>query len=304
MATFRFNFGAKENELNEKIVSLDECGANQKAEEIKVSLDALLKTDVRFSTQEIVINEETVVKTLNIKHLEETLKASDKNTRSCVLDASLSNKDLVPDLYEGGLKIWECAVDLVEFLEQKEVKFEDKRVLELGCGAGLPGIFGLMKGACVDFQDYNREVIEHFTMPNVFLNLKSSHYHFSNQQLESLLSAKCRFYAGDWKCLENYINHNKDPEQLYDIILTSETIYDTRNQSKLLSFIRSHLRYPYGVVYVAAKTCYFGVGGGTRTFEMLVNGSQDLLVTVSKLYQEGVQREILTMEWRQDNSKE
>lgn len=28
------------------------------------------------------------------------------------------------------------------------------RVLELGCGAGLPGIVALLHGACVDFQDY------------------------------------------------------------------------------------------------------------------------------------------------------
>lgn len=301
MATFRFNFGAKENEFNNVMVSSDECDATQKAEEIKVFNDALMKKDFKLSTQEIVINEETAVKILNPKRVEETLKAN-KNT-SCVLDASLSNKDLIPDLYEGGLKIWECAVDLVEFLEQTMVKFEDKRVLELGCGAGLPGIFGMMKGACVDFQDYNREVIEHFTIPNVFLNLQSSHSQCSNQQLKTLMSAKCRFYAGDWKCLENYINPNKDPEEFYDIILTSETIYDTRNQTKLLSFIRSHLRYPNGVVYLAAKTCYFGVGGGTRTFEVLVNETEDLLVTVSKVYQDGVQREVLSIKWRQSTSE-
>ena len=44
-------------------------------------------------------------------------------------------RDDVTDLvYEGGLKIWECAVDLARHVEREHV--EGKCVLELGCGAG------------------------------------------------------------------------------------------------------------------------------------------------------------------------
>jgi 2-polyprenyl-3-methyl-5-hydroxy-6-metoxy-1,4-benzoquinol methylase len=32
------------------------------------------------------------------------------------------------------------------------------RVLDLGCGHGLPGLVALQRGAAVDFLDYNREV--------------------------------------------------------------------------------------------------------------------------------------------------
>ena len=50
------------------------------------------------------------------------------------------NTDLVKNVYEGGLKIWECSHDLVQFLSQTKVPIHDQRVLELGCGAALPGL--------------------------------------------------------------------------------------------------------------------------------------------------------------------
>ena len=85
-----------------------------------------------------------------------------------------SHSDLIPGVYEGGMKVWECAFDLVEYLANSEVHFSGKRVLELGCGAGLPAILTLMKGAEeVHFQDYNPQVIDHVTIPSVLLNVKS-----------------------------------------------------------------------------------------------------------------------------------
>ena len=49
--------------------------------------------------------------------------------------------DLLPGQYEGGLKIWECSEDLVNFLSQTRARtLQGKKVLELGCGAGLPGL--------------------------------------------------------------------------------------------------------------------------------------------------------------------
>lgn len=58
------------------------------------------------------------------------------------------------------------------------------RVLELGCGAGLPGVYCFSRGAAgggqewipdpcssVWFSDYNREVLDQLTMPNTLLNV-------------------------------------------------------------------------------------------------------------------------------------
>lgn len=65
----------------------------------------------------------------------------------------------------GGFKLWECAIDLAQYLckeysldklvtSKTDPSFElvGKRILELGCGQGLPGIVPLLAGAEVHFQ--------------------------------------------------------------------------------------------------------------------------------------------------------
>ena len=79
------------------------------------------------------------------------------------LAAVVKATDLAPNVYEGGLKLWECAIDLCHHLAENHGSLSEKRhqsehVLELGCGHGLPGILALRSGASVDFADYNAEV--------------------------------------------------------------------------------------------------------------------------------------------------
>ena len=50
-----------------------------------------------------------------------------------------NNIDLVSGSYEGGLKLWECSIDLLSYL--KTLELGPLRVLELGCEHGLPGIY-------------------------------------------------------------------------------------------------------------------------------------------------------------------
>ena len=57
-----------------------------------------------------------------------------------------------PQLFAGGLKIWECTFDLLEFI--KNLDLNEKRVLDLGCGGGIVGIYASLKGATTVFQDY------------------------------------------------------------------------------------------------------------------------------------------------------
>lgn len=94
-------------------------------------------------------------------------------------EVGLSNSsDIIPGQYEGGFRMWECALDLAQYLKDKEVT---GRVLELGCGHGLPGIVCLAKGAEVVFQDYNEQVLQVATMNNVEINLPG---------------ARAKYYAG------------------------------------------------------------------------------------------------------------
>lgn len=57
-----------------------------------------------------------------------------------------SATDLVPGVYEGGLKTWECSLDLAAVLAQRiagssEEFLQNKKVIELGCGTAVPSLF-------------------------------------------------------------------------------------------------------------------------------------------------------------------
>lgn len=70
--------------------------------------------------------------------------------------AEENHSDLIAGVYEGGAKIWECTDDLLLYVSEKyeDSYWKDKRVLDLGCGSGLLGIYAMKLGARVDFQDY------------------------------------------------------------------------------------------------------------------------------------------------------
>lgn len=259
----------------------------------------------------------------------------------------VSNSDLVPGKYEGGLKLWESSTDLVNALKHKiqdgQLSFKGKKVLELGCGHGLPAIFACLEGALtVHFQDFNAEVLRCLTIPNVNLNLERAHKqqacHTDNTVIPTKTTAftsDIHFYAGDWGELHTLLSvvatdqvdlagevdksflgedlpldnsfsrdgsfadqeipvslnqiqqvsytrrHSQShpceqasdsdlSEGGYDIILMAETVYSLSSLQKLYGIIKKCLRPPNGVVYLAAKKHYFGVGGGTRQFKSLV----------------------------------
>ncbi|KAJ9187077.1 hypothetical protein P3X46_002573 [Hevea brasiliensis] len=199
----------------------------------------------------------------------------------------LPNSDLVPGVYEGGLKLWEGSLDLVKALRSEvqngHLSFTGKQVLELGCGHGLPGIFACLEGAAVvHFQDFNAEVLRSLTIPNVDVNLSKEFPCTASDEKNSDSGVELRFFAGDWaqihQCLPHIHDNEKDlnccseecPVSSYDIILMAETIYSISAQQSLYELIKKCVRGPYGVVYMAAKKYYFGVGGGTRQFLSMV----------------------------------
>lgn len=157
------------------------------------------------------------------------------------------NSDLIPGTYEGGFKLWECTLDLLEYLSNNTIYCREKSVLDLGCGTGLLGIFTLISGAQnVDFQDFNKEVLTNTTMSNVLVNCK--------ERLKV-----CKYYSGDWK---SFTTFNEDT---YDLILTSETIYNVNNYTKLINLFEKKLKLS-GSILLIAKNYYFGVGGSITEF--------------------------------------
>ncbi|KAH7909384.1 hypothetical protein BJ138DRAFT_1155450 [Hygrophoropsis aurantiaca] len=118
----------------------------------------------------------------NSQHLQDALR---------FLDAP---SDVVPYVYEGGLKTWECALDLVVYMENLSqcenqnqnqnsgLQVRGKRVLEIGCGTAIPSLYILQKifssstpdirnflETHIHLQDYNSSVLELVTLPNVLL---------------------------------------------------------------------------------------------------------------------------------------
>lgn len=206
------------------------------------------------------------------------------NFESNKLKSSFSNElkktDLIPDVYEGGFKLWECCIDMIQFLRSEKIQFANSKVIDLGCGHAFPGIYALQNGAHVDFQDYNEEVIELITVPNVILNCREG-------------IDRAEFYSGDWSLLENTI------EKKYDFILTTDTLYSFDNHEILASFITNRLS-DNGICYVAAKSYYFGVGGSTQTFLNVIEEQNKLEAQVLKKIVNGKSnvREIISLKKR------
>uniref|UniRef100_A0AC35F9S8 Uncharacterized protein n=1 Tax=Panagrolaimus sp. PS1159 TaxID=55785 RepID=A0AC35F9S8_9BILA len=145
--------------------------------------------------------------------------------------ASIDKSDLDRHVYEGGLKVWECSYDLSAHLE--DIDLNGKKVLELGCGAALPSIVALKKGASkVVCQDYNESVIELVTKPNLKLNISDE--------------SKFEAIAKSWG------NFSKKCTEKFDYIVTSETIYDAGDYASLHDSMKAALK-DNGIIILAAK---------------------------------------------------
>jgi len=129
--------------------------------------------------------------------------------------------------------LWECGVDLATFLVStvfcKPNNHSVLRVLELGCGHGLPGIVALLSGATVHFQDYNKEVLRELTIPSVLGN--------RNGEIMNANGLPARFFAGDWGTLDLLLE-SLDLLASYDLVLTSETIYSLDSIGRLVGCIK------------------------------------------------------------------
>lgn len=132
------------------------------------------------------------------------------------------------------------------------------------------------------------------TIPNVVLNLSPDDDDENDDNLSIDEHMKrCHFYSGDWT---NYIDETINDEK-FDVILTSETIYNPLNYGKMLNVLKTKMK-PLGCAYLAAKIYYFGVGGGIRYFEKFIQDDGALQSTVVWTSDENVPREILKITHR------
>ena len=252
--------------------------------------------------QSVLDNEKSSERDLNSKSGMEELVISRLGIELGPLLGSTDSlhSDLIPAVYEGGMKVWECAYDLVDYLASGDSpNLSDRRVLELGCGVGLPGIFALLGGAeTVHFHDYNQEVLSCLTIPSLLANFVSAQPDFKSGQtgqtgILDRLFKKTRFFFRDWA--DFVASHCVSGESPYDIILTSETIYSASSQPKLLQALKKLTNQSTGLVVVAAKTHYFGVGGSVAMFRDLVASDSHFEMSVVKNIKATVPRVILLL---------
>ncbi|ELK27909.1 PREDICTED: histidine protein methyltransferase 1 homolog [Myotis davidii] len=217
-----------------------------------------------------------------------------------------SHSDLITGVYEGGLKIWECTFDLLAYFTKAQVKFAGGKVLDLGCGSGLLGLIALKGGAKeVHFQDYNSLVIDEVTLPNVVANstLEDEENDGNEPDVKRCRRSKvaqklgqCRFFSGEWSKFCNLVTSEKHFEK-YDLILTSETIYNPDYYGTLhQTFLQ--LLGKNGRVLLASKAHYFGVGGGVHLFQKFVEERNVFKTRTLEIIDEGLKRFLIEMTFK------
>ncbi|KAJ6653861.1 hypothetical protein lerEdw1_008609 [Lerista edwardsae] len=237
----------------------------------------------------------------------ETAFPNDSIAEDIASQSISSHSDLITGVYEGGLKIWECTFDLMHYLSEAEIQFAHKVVLDLGCGAGLLGIVALKRNAeRVHFQDYNSMVIEEITLPNVLVNcdqhdddddvggitepaVKRSRKRDFTQDMLS----KCKFFSGEWSEFTSLLLSNEFSAK-YDLILTSETIYNP-DYYEALHDVLSRLLETNGCIYLATKAHYFGCGGGVLLFTKFIEEKHVFKSRIVKVIDKGLKRFIIEL---------
>lgn len=271
-------------------------------------------TPYRISFEHIQITSTCIVPKRDIYDVKYSLMKSDKlnETQQILLN---DHEDLRKNTYEGGAKVWECTLDLIKYLENS-FPLGQASLLELGCGAGLPVARNLQillqnrdpsvnnhEPAKLVLADYNRDVLELTTAPNVLLAWLSIVNPDANaegevditptliEQFEADLANRniqVTFVSGAWS--PQFVQLVAE-QSAYDMVLASETIYAPETVSvftdTLLNCMASE-----GSALVAAKKIYFGVGGGIPEFETQLR-LRDVPYSIAMDYKEGVGRAII-----------
>ncbi|KAI6134757.1 hypothetical protein EV401DRAFT_1904658 [Pisolithus croceorrhizus] len=240
--------------------------------------------------------------------------------------------DLVPLVYEGGLKTWECSLDLAAYLNGIDygAKSTKTRILELGCGTTIPTLCILHdifssppieeREIDVHLQDYNASVLQLITVPNIILTwyhssaAETSRSNELEDHVESTLNITLqllddfkksleayrihiRLFSGSWENFDLGITGGN-----YDLVLTSETIYRLDSLPSLVHLMRrACLSDDHSGQYlclVAAKAVYFGVGGGVAEFTQCVEATnQEARVETVLEKKSGLNREVMSVRW-------
>ena len=230
MSSFRFEFGAADN-------ATDASGALAPAAAPATAADVDAASATSRPISRIAAVQATAAETRVVDAGGERFDLTVEAETSQVVQKGV---------YEGGRELWECAIDLVEWLAAH--RRPSGAVLELGCGRGLPGLWCLKRGAQqVVFSDYDANVLERYTRCDA-----------------ARVGGQCHFYAGDWRGLPAALSG--DGFGKFELILSAETAYREDTTHSLVECVAKTLSVS-GEALVATKRYYFGCGGGVAALE-------------------------------------
>ena len=141
-----------------------------------------------------------------------------------------SSFDVINGIYEGGYKLWEGAIDVIEYMCKMKINGSlneyAEKAIELGCGHGLPGIACLkfFNALHVTLQDFNEDVIRNVSAKNAELNIEK-------HRLENI-----SYLSGDWVTMRSYLTSNQELHS-FDLVVSSETAYNLDAIPKLIDAI-------------------------------------------------------------------
>ena len=118
------------------------------------------------------------------------------------------------ELYPFGLMIWESAVVLADVMDERGQQLHGRKILELGCGVGLPGLVAQQQGAYVVQTDHDALALA-LCRHNAALNRITGVEQF----------------VGDWQDWTH--------AQRYDLVIGADIIYDTADYEVLEKVFRN-----------------------------------------------------------------
>ncbi|CAI4064485.1 hypothetical protein SKDZ_09G0610 [Saccharomyces kudriavzevii ZP591] len=155
-----------------------------KVENLETILQSLQDVRLTFEEFQSSLHKMPLIRRelFDVKHqlmLEADAESTNNSTELDILLGDTS-EDLRKNVYEGGLKSWECSYDLVDLLSEKVDKTitDIDVVLEIGCGTALPSEFlfrsallrnDKSKGLKFILSDYNASVLRLVTIPNLLI---------------------------------------------------------------------------------------------------------------------------------------